>query len=397
MSPATQPTSLSPDDDQEDAFLQYLLSAYFLLIPVGALFFRFFALESGATMTFDRALFWTANSLTCTGLRLQPNNLTDFSTAGQIGVFALMIAGALFGLIAGGLIVARILGLTYSLTKIVSGALFFIAIGSLLGAGFLMGSSRSFFAALFEAAGSVANAGMSIDGQRIVTDWRLYLIITPLSAFGSLGLVVILQLFDSYACSIRPSEYTWRIVRLSAAVWLVGFFALLVAQGTLTRESVLTSWLYAINTRSLGAEVTVPVPFARGMWWLLAMLILVGGMPGGTAGGVRVTAITEAAGELRLDKPTGTLRVAVMWIALFLATFALIFVLLLAWQPQLATDDAAVLAAGALGNTGISHGNVDLTGRSLHVLTMAMYAGHLGPILFAWWMKNTHRYHVPVM
>lgn len=397
MSSANRSTPLHANDAQDNAFLEYFLSAYIALIPVGTLFFRFFSLESGAAMTFDRALFWTANSLTCTGFRLQPNNLTDFSTVGQIGVFLLMIAGALFALIAGGLIVARILGLTYSLKKIVTGALFLLAIGSVFGAGFLMGSSRSFFAALFEATSSIANAGMSIDGQRILTDWRLYLIITPLCAVGSLGLVVILQLFDNYARSIRPSDYTWRVLRLTAAVWLIGFFVLLVAQGTLTRESVLTSWLYAINTRSLGADVILPVPFARQMWWLLAMLILVGGMPGSTAGGLRVTALTEAARELRSDKPTGTLPIAVIWIALFLAAFALVFVLLLAWQPQLATDDAVILAAGALGNTGISHGSVDLTGRPLHLLTVAMYAGHLGPVFLAWWMKNTHRYHLPVM
>ena len=216
MSPAIQSARLSPNDAHEDAFLQYLLSAYFALIPVGALFFRFFALESGATMTFDRALFWTANSLTCTGFRLQPNNLTDFSTAGQIGVFLLMIAGALFALVAGGLIVARILGLTYSITKIVTSALFLLAIGTLLGAGFLVSASRSSFAAIFEAAGSVANFGMSIDGQRTLTDWRLYLIMTPLCAIGGLGLVVILQLFDAIVLSIRPVEYTWRILRLSA-------------------------------------------------------------------------------------------------------------------------------------------------------------------------------------
>ena len=397
MAPAADPTLPPPEDARDDAFLQYLFCAYLALIPAGSLFFRFFALESGATMTFDRAVFWSANALTCTGFHLQPNSIVDFSTTGQIGVFLLMLAGALFALVAGGLIVARILGLAYSRTKIVTGGLFFLAIGSLLGAGLLMASSRSFFASLFEAAGAIANAGMGIDGHRVLADWRLYLIITPLSAIGGLGLVVVLQLFDAFACSIRPSEYTWRIVRLSAAAWLVAFLLLLLAQGTLTRESVLISWLYAINTRGLGAEVILPTAFARPIWWLLAMLMLVGGMPGSTTGGLRITALSEIARGLRSEKPTRALDVAIIWISLFLAAFALVFLLLLAWQPQLATDDAAVLAAGALGNTGISHGNVDLTGHPLLLLTVAMYAGHLAPLCLAWWMKNTHRHHVPVM
>ncbi|GEM_PF-7019922 len=397
MPPSADPTLPPCDNARDDALLQYLFCAYLALIPAGTLFFRFGALESGATMTFDRAVFWSANALTCTGFHLQPNSLADFSTTGQIGVFLLMLAGALFALMAGGLIVARILGLAYSATKIVTGALFFLAIGSLLGAGLLMAPSRSFFASLFEAAASVTNAGMSIDGQRMLADWHLYLIITPLSAIGGLGLVAVLQLFDAFACSIRPSEYTWRILRLSAAAWLIAFFLLMLPQGTLTRESVLTSWLYAINTRGLGAEVVLPIPFARPIWWLLAMLMLVGGMPGSTTGGLRITALTEAASGLRSETPTRTLRIAMIWIALFFAAFALVFLLLLAWQPQLATDDAAVLAAGALGNTGLSHGNVDLTGYPLHLLTVAMYTGHLAPLCFAWWMKNSHRHHVPIM
>ena len=87
--------------------------------------------------------------------------------------------------------------------------------------------------------------------------------------------MVILQFFDAYACSIRPSEYTWRILRLSAAAWLIAFAVLLLGQGELTRESILTSWLYAINTRSLGAEVVPAAPLARPIWWLLAILMLV--------------------------------------------------------------------------------------------------------------------------
>src|SRR5512145_3154731 len=104
----TQPDSPSAvlcdrSDPADDALLQYLFSAYLALIPSGTLFLRFCGLESGA-MTFDRALFWTANALTCTGFRLQPNNLADFSTAGHVGVFILMLAGSLFALMAGGLI-----------------------------------------------------------------------------------------------------------------------------------------------------------------------------------------------------------------------------------------------------------------------------------------------------
>lgn len=394
MTDTTESTSRPGLGESDDALLQYLFTAYLALIPAGTMYLRYCGLESG-TMTFDRALFWCANALTGTGFRLLPNSLAEFSTAGHWGVFALMLFGAIFALSAGGLVIARLLGLAWSARKIITAAIFFLAIGSLAGAGMLMAPGRSFFAALFEATSSLANAGMSLDGPRMFDDWRLYLIITPLAALGSLGLVVILQLFERFTTSTPLSEYTWRILCLSALAWLVCFAVLLLAQGELSRNAVLTSWLYAINARGLGAEVAVP--FARHLWWILAGMMLVGGMPGSTTSGMRVTALATVTGQIRSDKPGRELGLAVAWIGAIVVAFAVTFVLLLAWRAQLGTDDAATLAAGAISNTGLFRVPVDLTGRSLHALAAAMVAGHLLPIVAAWWMLMSTRVRSVIM
>ena len=80
---------------KEPAPLSTLFALFFGLIVVGTLYLRYLALDTGLPMNFDRSIFWTINALTLTGFELSPNGLVDFSPAGVLGVYVLMLFGAL--------------------------------------------------------------------------------------------------------------------------------------------------------------------------------------------------------------------------------------------------------------------------------------------------------------
>ena len=379
-------------------FLHTLFFGYALLIPIATLFFRYGTLASGLTMTIDRALFWTLNSLTCTGFRASVHGLEDMTTAGHIGTLVLMLCGAFFSMSAGGLLVCRILDLNHSRRKIVTATVVFLTLTSLAGAGLLMTPGRSLLAAVFESASSITNTGMSLEGARELFDPRLFVAILPLAAVGALGMPVIVELAEWFACSRKPSDYSRLVLRLSAGVWLLGFAILLLCGLSLSlRENVAASWIGAVNTRSLAADVYYPVSLPRATWWAMTLLMLAGAAPGSPTGGLRLTTLwtlwTGSRRLLRGEPPGRSLGAAMAYTGIFLSLVIALFFCLLSLEPQLPADRLATLAAGALTNTGLSHDPLSNTGISLYVLSLAMGIGHILPVAFAWWMHDKSCYN----
>ena len=64
------------------------------------------------------------------------------------------------------------------------------------------------------------------------------------------------------------------------------------------------------------------------------------------------------------------------------ALLGAMFLLLMSAEPQLATDRLMVMAAGALGNVGLSQDDVSLSTRGLMILSTGMLAGYLLPLRF---------------
>ena len=374
-----------PDPSADRRLLTGLLAVYLGLIPAGVILLRYLALESGLAMNLDRAVFWTLNALTGTGFALFPNGLEDFSPAGQGIVFGLMTAGAWLMLAAGGLLVARVTGMPCSRRKVVLGAGLMLGIGCAAGTGFLLTPTRDFWPAIFESMASLTNAGMSLDGPRVLHDIRLFTIILPLAAFGGLGLPVVLNLFESFANNKPLHDYTRRVLRLTALAWVVAFGVLLLCNVALPlRENVALSWLNAINSRTLGMDVESAFSLTRQAWWIVALLSLIGACPGGTAGGMKITTLQivmrESGKLMRGEKSGWVLFWALRWMATFLGVTLLLFLLLLAQATQIPSERLAFIATSALGRSGLSHDTLSLTGMSLYLLSAGMLAGHLLPI-----------------
>jgi Trk-type K+ transport system membrane component len=367
------------------ASLTLAFAVYFALLAGGVVYLRFFALETGMAMNWDRSLFWAANALTLTGFRIAPDGLADFSAAGVFGVYVLMVAGALYALIVGGSLVCRFAGLPHSRMRIVVSAVFLLLVASLAGAGMVMTKERSLGASRFEATGAIANCGISLDEPRPLDDWRLHLVILPLAALGGLGLPVLMDLFDRIVAGKPISTYSQRVLRLFVVAWLVGLTLLLFANHTMPwRQNVLTSWTYAINSRSLGADLALSSGLPRLTWWIIGGLMLIGQMPGGTASGVRLLPLSTIwhADDADGNVSGPALTRAVTWVTLYALMAILMFLLLMSVEPQISTDRLVAISSGAIGNCGLSQDALALSSRGLLLMSGGMLAGYLLPLRF---------------
>ena len=387
MNPVTEHSLLQRD--QGDGIVGTLFTVYGIALLIGALLLRFAGLDSGLPMNFDRAVFWAANSITCTGFQALPNGLPEFSWAGLITVYGLVLIGAMLSMIIGSILVCRYANLPHSPRRVIAAACVLMITATLLGAGLLMSQERSFFEAIFEATNVITNAGMSLTSPRDIGEWQVQLVIIPFAAIGGLGLPVLIELFDNIVLHRPISAYSRHVLWLSTAAWLAAFAILVMANTHLSwRQNILSSWTYAINSRSLGQEI--PVSFGRVSWWLLSLFMLIGTAPAGTGGGVRLTSLSIAARQIRKvwagEKPSAIFPLTAAWVVLFFGLGAILFLLLLSAEPGISSDRLALIASGAIGNTGISQDPLSMSSRGLTLLSTAMLAGHLLPLRFCAWL-----------
>lgn len=383
----------------DERFGVVLAGAYLAALIGGTLLLRFTGLESGGLMTWDRAIFWSVNALTCTGFRLSPNGLADFSSPGTLTVFGLMAIGGLTVLMAGGLLVCRIVGLPYGRRAVVAGSVALIFGGCIAGGLLLQAGGDPQWAGFFDAMSAITNGGFVAGGSVALDDSRVHLVLTPLAVLGAVGLPVLLDVVGSGAGFGVAGGYARRVIRVYVAFWLLAFVALVLVNSSLTwRNNLLYSWFHAINARSLGMESGAMV--SRQTWWLMSALMLIGACPGGTGSGSKVTTLWSLAGEcrgvLRGAVVGRTLAVGLCWLALYAVMFTILFLSLLPLAPQLPSERLFVIAAGSLGNTGLTHDPISLVGGPLYLLSAAMLAGQLAPLGFAVWVLRRRQGSWPV-
>jgi trk system potassium uptake protein TrkH len=182
---------------------------------------------------------------------------------------------------------------------------------------------------------------------------------------------------------------------------MLGFGLLLLCGLSMPwQQNLAASWAFAVNARSLGMEIALPAALPATSWWGILLLMLVGGAPASTAGGLRVTTLwllVSSAPKLSAGQSVGrSLGIALFFTGLLLAGAFALFLGLLATQPQLPADRLALIAVGALTNTGLSHNPLSFTGLPLYLLGLGMLAGHLLPLIVAWRMKNAGDWDTPV-
>jgi Trk-type K+ transport system membrane component len=358
---------------------------------------------SGNETTIDRAIFTAVNASTLTGFQ-QTMGVREMRAVGMRGPVLLLfltLGGSLVSLIVGGLAASRVLRMPHTTRQIVWAAVTCILLTSLGGAAALAGGGRSVFEAIFQATCAFSNSGLWLGPFPSTTAASTYAVFLPLTILGGFGLPVLIELSDRIFGGPPLSRHSQVVLALAGAFYLGGMIALVLAQAPAAygggwpawRNTLASCSVASINSRSAGLPFQSPLAFTAAGQWILMVLMLIGAAPAGTAGGLKTTTLWHLGagvrGALRGRPIHRAFGIAAVWLSLLGLVLFLGIVLLVSSEPQISPDRALFLACSALGNVGLSHDPVSITGPGLLVLSGLMLAGRLGSLAILWWMAET--------
>jgi Trk-type K+ transport system membrane component len=356
---------------------------------------------TGQELSFRRSVFAAVNATTLTGFQQDVGS----SLAGaDVLRLILTLVGTLFTLTAGGMAVVRIARMNYTDRQVIWAAGVATIATTIGGAAFLLDSDRGLIASLLQASSAFGNSGLYAGRLPGVMDWRTHGVLLPLAFAGALGVPVLMELFDRVTGARRLSIHSRRVLVLAAGFYLVGF-ALIASiellraaptQGGRTGEWIRTlafASTLSVNARTTGLPFEFAAAMARPLQWVLIALMIVGGSPGGTAGGLKTTTVTRLLTGVRDNllgrHLTRSFGIAACWAILYFVTVFIGFGFLLHTEGDVPADRLLFLAFSAVSNAGLSHDPVSITGDGLFTLSGLMLAGRLGPLLILWWMATS--------
>lgn len=353
---------------------------------------------AGADATFDRLRFTAVNTATLTGFQtsLPP---ASFKEGGKILILLLTLLGIAFTFIVGGLAAARILRSPCTDRQVISFALASTAVLTIAGAVPFLLSDYSVVQSLTLSASAFGNSGIAVGPVPGLYDWRTHLILLPLAVLGSLGLPVLLELWDVVRLRGALSTHSRLVLSLAAAFYLIALLLFVLCQAadpasTSWRKIFASSSIAAINSRTFGLHVQFAHDWPRAMQWLVIPFMLIGGASAGTAGGLKVTTAALLARGIRQSLSTQSpapasspfstriFGFAATLVASYLALVVLFLIILLATQPQVPAERLLFETASAISNTGLSIDEITNVSAGLDITSLAMLSGRLLPLGF---------------
>lgn len=400
-----------------------LIGSILLMLPISS--------YSDKNISFLDALF-TATSASCvTGLSIYDTN-TTWTTFGkviilimiQIGGLGIMSIFTIFALFA-----KRELNLTERLTisetinefnlsdvvklflKILSVTLFFEILGALLlftQLAPIYGTGSGLFKSIFVSISAFCNAGFDLFGTELTpfssltefnTNKVLLLTISCLIIIGGLGFVVWKDIWHHKFCIRKYSLHT-KIVLIMTFILLVlstGFIYTFEYNNTLQNMSfdnqLLNSFFSSVTPRTAGFNSIETTALTNESKLLTMILMVIGGAPGSTAGGIKITTIAvlvlcavffiRGREDIQIMKNSISYNtifkaVCILMLAL-LITFTATFIILI--DNDITFVDALFEITSAFGTVGMSTGITPiLNPLSKVVLMVCMFLGRLGPL-----------------
>ena len=382
---------------------------------------------------FLSALF-TATSATCVTGLVVVDTYQHFSLFGQIvillmiqvgglgfvtiGVRVLLMMGKKIGLADRGLLKdsvnALALGGIVRLTKlIIKGTLLIEGIGALLlSIRFIpeFGFWEGIYYSIFHAVSAFCNAGFDLMGRfeaysslvRYTNDWLVNLTVISLILIGGLGFLVWNDLIKNRLAFRKYSLHTKMV--LTALVVLVVVPSLLFwglersgVRGTLSPSGQFWGALFAaVTPRTAGFNTTDVAGMGDAGKILTLVLMLIGGNPGSTAGGVKTTTVMvllcyivsmiqhrDGVNVYGRRLEDGMIEKAAVVFTLTL-TLAVTASFCICAVDRLPMSDVLLETFSAVNTVGMSTGITRQTGVfSRMVLILLMYCGRIGSLSFA--------------
>ena len=276
----------------------------------------------------------------------------------------------------------------------------------------MLGPVRGMGYAVFHAVSAFCSAGFDLMGtvsgphtslESFASDALVTLTVSALILLGGLGFFVFDDLVENRFRFRKLCLHTRVVLSVTPAVVLLpaALFFFLERSASMSgmdmSSRLLASLFSSVTPRTAGFDTISTVSLSPGGTLLTLLLMLAGGCPGSTAGGIKITTMLVlfmlAASALRRREdvtlfqrrlPGDLLREACS-IAILYVLFAFSGALcILAAQPELALSAVLFETVSALSTAGMSAGITrSLNAFSRAVLILLMYAGRLGSLTFA--------------
>lgn len=406
-------------------FLLILIGTFLLMLPIST--------KPGESTDFITALFTSTSAACVTGLVLT-DTFTHWTIFGQLVLLGLIQIGGLgfitlgvsaslalhkkIGLKARGNLQNSVnalqLGGIVRLAKhILKGTLIFEGIGALLlSIRFVpkMGLITGIYYGIFHSISAFCNAGFDLMGRfspgssftAYSGDWFVCLTLIALILIGGLGFIVWENIYVYKLNFKRYSLHSKMVLASSAFLILTGTILFFFAEkdnillGRPFDEQVLCSLFGAVTPRTAGFNTVDNAALTDAGKFISTVLMFIGGAPGSTAGGVKVTTIfvlvltlrstlTHTKGinifGRRLEADAPVKAVSVFFLNLSLS---LIVGFIICCTQHFSLADTMFEVISAISTVGMSAG---LTGQlnllSKILIISLMYIGRVGSLSFA--------------
>lgn len=406
---------------------------FLLIIMIGTILLSLpIATRDGSTDIFT-ALF-TATSATCVTGLVVADTVTHWSAFGQLVILIMIQIGGL-GFLTIGVYISVLLrrhiglgrrealhesvntiessGVVRLAKQIVKGTIIFESIGAiLLSIRFVpeLGWLKGIYYGVFHSISAFCNAGFDLLGIQAPYSSFVNYADDPLVNFTLMGLIVIGGIGFIVWEDVTKKKWHFhkyllhtKIVLSATAILLFGSALLFfifeqghTLEGMTIPEQIYASLFSSVTARTAGFNTVDTAALSNGSKLLTMVLMFIGGAPGSTAGGVKITTIivvvvaayamvrNKQSAEIfgrRLHSEAIRKATTIMMINLSLV---LISAMVIFMNQDMAFENVLFEVFSAIGTVGMSTGITrDLTTVSRVVIILLMYCGRLGSLSFA--------------
>jgi len=419
--------------------VQVLVTSFVLMILVGTVVLMLPECHApGHEIGFLDALFTSTSAVCVTGL-IVVDTATAWTRVGQVVILILLQLGGI-GIVTFGALFALLLGQKISwrqraLLKEQYGQATFINILSiipivagvtlvieLLGAALLLpvfvpqyGTADGIWHSAFQAVSAFCNAGFSTFSdslEQYVGNYLVNAVIGILIIIGGLGFPVLAELMDRRGRRKRLSLHSRVVLWSSSVLIIVGAILLFFIQtgydpdfnNMPIHSRILASLFQSVTARTAGFNTVRIGMIAPASLMMLQFLMIIGGSPSGTAGGIKTTTFVASLAAIRsvlvgqtdtkildrrLARDVAKRALVLVVLAVLIIAIAVICLLLTGWESSIEGKldyflQLSFEAVSAFGTVGLSTGiTPDLTAGQRIVIIFLMLIGRLGPMTFA--------------
>ena len=400
---------------------RFFLLSFGALILLGTLLLMIPGMYGGGRLSFLDALFTATSSVCVTGLTVKP--ISDFSFPGQLVIVLLIQAGGLgIMTLSASILLALGRGLSFGNSLMISNLndkfslrgtesllrTVMIYTFSAEAAGLVallpgmwfsdgIGFWKGLWGAIFMTVSSFCNAGMTPFSDSLIGISRgAQLVCALLAITGGLGVYVIYDLIQV----VRRRQHRLRVhsklvLYATVTLLLCGTIAIW-SFGRATGKPVawFDAFFFAVTSRTCGCYTAEVAALPHISLVFVMILMLIGGSPGSTAGGIKTStvglALAGIISTLRGDPETLVFKRRVPTVNVLRALTIIILFALLSCvgalaleltEPTLASSSTAFEAVSALTTTGLSVGETTslLSYKGKLLLVLFMFLGRVGP------------------